>query len=131
LPKFLELMKDSANTISKVALVVDLRGREFFNALYDSLDSLGYEDWLEEHILFLNASDEVLVSRYKETRRSHHLSVCGLPLDGIIQEREILNELYHLKVLHRQIEDVNVDGIIQEREILNELRGRAQRIVDT
>src|SRR5699024_12550043 len=71
LPKFLELMKDSANTISKVALVVDLRGREFFNALYDSLDTLGYEDWLEEHILFLNASDEVLVSRYKETRRSH------------------------------------------------------------
>src|SRR5690625_3840336 len=70
LPKFLELMKDSANTISKVALVVDLRGREFFNALYDSLDTLGYEDWLEEHILFLNASDEVLVSRYKETRRS-------------------------------------------------------------
>src|SRR5699024_1015410 len=66
LPKFLELMKDSANTISKVALVVDLRGREFFNALYDSLDTLGYEDWLEEHILFLNASDEVLVSRYKE-----------------------------------------------------------------
>src|SRR5699024_1618580 len=103
LPKFLELMKDSANTISKVALVVDLRGREFFNALYDSLDTLGYEDWLEEHILFLNASDEVLVSRYKETRRSHPLSDGGLPLDGIMQEREILNEL----------------------------RGRAQKIIDT
>src|SRR5690625_6144084 len=96
-------MKDSANTISKVALVVDLRGREFFNALYDSLDTLGYEDWLEEHILFLNASDEVLVSRYKETRRSHPLSDGGLPLDGIMQEREILNEL----------------------------RGRAQKIIDT
>src|SRR5699024_12676760 len=94
LPKFLELMKDSANTISKVALVVDLRGREFFNALYDSLDTLGYEDWLEEHILFLNASDEVLVARYKETRRSHTLSDGGLHLDGIIQESEILNELH-------------------------------------
>ncbi|GGH75557.1 nucleotide-binding protein YvcJ [Compostibacillus humi] len=103
LPKFLELMKDSANNIQKVALVMDLRGREFFDMLFDALDMLGKEEWLDEHILFLDAKDEKLVSRYKETRRSHPLAQGGLPLTGIRQEREILDEL----------------------------RGRAQRIIDT
>ncbi|OZU88759.1 RNase adaptor protein RapZ [Virgibacillus indicus] len=103
LPKFLELMKDSTNNIRKVALVMDLRGREFFDSLFEALDILGKEEWLHEHILFLDAKDEQLVSRYKETRRSHPLAVGGLPLNGIQQEREILDEL----------------------------RGRAQRIIDT
>ncbi|KKE79643.1 RNase adapter RapZ [Oceanobacillus caeni] len=103
LPKFLELMKDSANTIQKVAVVMDLRGREFFDSLFDALESLGKEEWLDEHILFLDAKDEKLVSRYKETRRSHPLDPGSLPLNGIRQEREILDLL----------------------------RGRAQRIIDT
>lgn len=103
IPKFLELMKDSTNNIRKVALVIDLRGREFFDALYESLDLIGAEDWLEEHIIFLDATDETLVSRYKETRRSHPLDLQGLPLNGIKKEREILDEL----------------------------RGRAQKIIDT
>src|SRR5699024_2806567 len=93
LPKFLELMKDATNNIRKVALVMDLRGREFFDSLFEALDVLGDEEWLDEHILFLDAKEETLVSRYKETRRSHPLSVGGLPLNGIQQEREILDEL--------------------------------------
>ncbi|WP_284141161.1 MULTISPECIES: RNase adapter RapZ [unclassified Virgibacillus] len=103
LPKFLELMRDSTNNIHKVALVMDLRGREFFDSLFEALDILGDEEWLDEHILFLDAKDEQLVSRYKETRRSHPLAIGDLPLKGIKQEREILDEL----------------------------RGRAQRIIDT
>lgn len=103
LPKFLELMRDSTNNIRKVALVMDLRGREFFDSLFEALDILGEEDWLHEHILFLDAKDEALVTRYKETRRAHPLAVGGLPLNGIQQERHILDEL----------------------------RGRAQRIIDT
>lgn len=103
LPKFLELMKDSTNNVTKVALVMDLRGREFFDSLFEALDTLNEENWLKEHILFLDAKDTALVSRYKETRRSHPLAVGGLPLNGISQEREILDEL----------------------------RGRAQRIIDT
>ncbi|MFC4387074.1 RNase adapter RapZ [Gracilibacillus marinus] len=93
LPKFLELMKDATNNIQKVALVMDLRGREFFESLFEALDKLGQENWLEEHILFLDASDQVLVSRYKETRRSHPLAHDGLPLEGIHAERTILDEL--------------------------------------
>ncbi|BAC14424.1 RNase adapter RapZ [Oceanobacillus iheyensis] len=103
LPKFLDLMKDATNNIQKVALVMDLRGREFFDSLFEALDVLAKENWLEDHILFLDAKDEALVTRYKETRRSHPLATDGLPLDGIKQEREILDEL----------------------------RGRAQRIIDT
>ncbi|WP_173915665.1 RNase adapter RapZ [Halobacillus sp. Marseille-Q1614] len=93
LPKFLELMKDSANNISNVALVMDLRGREFFDALFEALDQVGKEDWLQAHILFLDAEDQSLVSRYKETRRSHPLAQEGLPLEGIRQERKLLDEL--------------------------------------
>src|SRR5699024_12383427 len=43
LPKFLELMKDSTNNIRKVALVMDLRGREFFDSLFTALDKLSEE----------------------------------------------------------------------------------------
>lgn len=93
LPKFLELMKDGSNNINKVALVMDLRGREFFDSLFSALDDLTESDWLEEHILFLDAQDKMLVSRYKETRRQHPLAPEGLPLDGIEQERKILSEL--------------------------------------
>ncbi|CQR46482.1 glmZ(sRNA)-inactivating NTPase [Paraliobacillus sp. PM-2] len=93
LPKFLELMKDASNNIHQVALVIDLRGREFFDTLFDALDHLGNADWLEEQILFLDAQDETLVSRYKETRRSHPLAQDGLPLNGILQERKMLDEL--------------------------------------
>ncbi|WP_077301183.1 RNase adapter RapZ [Virgibacillus pantothenticus] len=103
LPKFIDLMKDSTNNIQRVALVMDLRAREFFDSLFEALDVLADEEWLDEHVLFLDAKDEKLVSRYKETRRSHPLAVGGLPLNGIRQEREILDEL----------------------------RGRAQRIIDT
>ncbi|MDC3416164.1 RNase adapter RapZ [Aquibacillus salsiterrae] len=93
LPKFLELMRDASNNIHRVALVMDLRGREFFDSLFEALDKLGKEQWLEEHILFLDADDQSLVSRYKETRRSHPLAQEGLPLEGIEQERRILDEL--------------------------------------
>src|SRR5699024_10743273 len=92
LQKFLELMKDSAHTIYKVALVMNLRECKFFESLYESLDVISHEDWIKEHILFLDAKYEQLVSRYKETRRSHPLAVGDLPLKGIHQERKILDE---------------------------------------
>ena len=93
LPKFLELMKESGNKMNKVALVMDLRGREFFDSLFKSLDNLSQESWVKPSILFLDADDEVLVRRYKETRRTHPLNPLGLPLDGIKLERKLLEEL--------------------------------------
>ncbi|WP_110112480.1 RNase adapter RapZ [Bacillus sp. CGMCC 1.16541] len=93
LPKFLELMKESGNKMNKVALVMDLRGREFFESLFEALDNMAETTWITPQILFLDAKDNVLVTRYKETRRSHPLAQAGLPLDGIQTERELLEEL--------------------------------------
>ncbi|KQL53088.1 glmZ(sRNA)-inactivating NTPase [Heyndrickxia shackletonii] len=93
LPKFLELMKDANNKMNKVALGMDLRGREFFDSLFKALDELAEISWVAPQILFLDADDSVLVRRYKETRRLHPLSPTGLPLEGIAQERTLLEEL--------------------------------------
>ncbi|MEN8701629.1 RNase adapter RapZ [Bacillus infantis] len=93
LPKFLELMKESGNKMNKVALVMDLRGREFFDHLFKALDDLAETSWVAPQILYLDADDSTLVRRYKETRRSHPLAPSGLPLEGIKLERELLEEL--------------------------------------
>jgi RNase adapter protein RapZ len=93
LPKFLELMKESGNKMNKVALVMDLRGREFFDSLFKALDDLAETAWVAPQILFLDADDSTLVRRYKETRRFHPLAQSGLPLEGIKLERDLLEEL--------------------------------------
>jgi UPF0042 nucleotide-binding protein len=93
IPKFIELIEQSAASMSKVALVLDLRAREFFDTLFEAIDQLGKKEFFHYQILYLDASDKVLVQRYKETRRRHPLAPDGLPLEGIQQERKILEEL--------------------------------------
>ncbi|WP_108671586.1 RNase adapter RapZ [Peribacillus acanthi] len=93
LPKFLELMKESGNKMNKVALVMDLRGREFFDSLFKALDDLAETSWMTPQIFFLDADDSALVRRYKETRRTHPLAPSGLPLEGIQLERKLLEDL--------------------------------------
>jgi UPF0042 nucleotide-binding protein len=102
IPKFAELCAQAASQINKIALAVDIRGGEFFDTLFEVLadidkQGIGYE------ILYLEASDETLVRRYKETRRRHPLSSHG----------EVL------------------EVIREERNRLRELRGRANKIIDT
>lgn len=93
IPKFAELIEQSNGKIGKVALVIDLRGREFFAALSESLSYLKNHLTIHSEILFLEASDEVLVQRYKESRRRHPLAPEGMPLDGIRLERKMLDDL--------------------------------------
>jgi RNase adapter protein RapZ len=93
IPKFAELIEQSNGKIGKVALVIDLRGREFFAALSESLNYLKNHLTIHSEILFLEASDEVLVQRYKESRRRHPLAPEGMPLDGIRLERKMLEDL--------------------------------------
>ena len=93
LSMFLTLLKSSEKKISRIAVVMDLRGREFFGSVIESLDALMDDEDISPHIVFLDADDEVLVRRYKETRRSHPLAPIGLPMEGIEKEREMLSEL--------------------------------------
>ena len=102
IPKFAELCAHSEGTVNKIALVSDIRGGRFFDALEDSLGELEKIGFSYE-ILFLEASDAVLVRRFKETRRRHPLAPEGAILDAIAEERRRL------------------EGI----------RGRAHRIIDT
>ncbi|WP_281890763.1 RNase adapter RapZ [Paenibacillus sp. YYML68] len=93
IPKFAELIEQSKGRIGKVALVIDLRGREFFNTLSSSLRYLNENYTITNEILFLESTDAVLVQRYKESRRKHPLAPTGAPLEGIQQERKLLEEL--------------------------------------
>lgn len=93
IPKFIDLVEGSGGKMRKVALVIDLRGREFFDQLFDAIDTIGRESKVTPQILFLDAHDSVLVRRYKETRRSHPLAAGGGPLEGIKAERKLLDDL--------------------------------------
>lgn len=93
IPKFAELIVQSNGKIGKVALVIDLRGREFFTALAESLSYVKEHHTIQHEILFLDAMDNVLVRRYKESRRRHPLAPEGLPLEGIEMERRLLEDL--------------------------------------
>ncbi|MGT2926378.1 RNase adapter RapZ [Streptococcus cuniculipharyngis] len=95
MPKFLDLVQQTEDH-QKVALVVDMRSRLFFNEITQILDQLESKSQLDVKILFLDATDGELVSRYKETRRSHPLAADGRVLDGIILERELLAPLKNL-----------------------------------
>ncbi|MCM3388662.1 RNase adapter RapZ [Ureibacillus chungkukjangi] len=93
LTTFLALMKESERNITQIAAVMDMRGGEFFDSLIDALDILEKEAYVNTRVLFLDAENEALVQRYKETRRSHPLAPQGAPLEGIKKEREMLSEL--------------------------------------
>ncbi len=92
LTKFAELCAQSEGRINKIALVVDIRGGDFFNSLSSSLEMLEEAGYSYE-ILYLEAGDEVLIRRFKESRRRHPLSGEGRILDGIKAEKSRLEEL--------------------------------------
>ncbi|WP_270345668.1 RNase adapter RapZ [Enterococcus thailandicus] len=92
IPKFWELIKESGK-VTKMALGVDLRSRSFFEEIQKMLIEIVNTDFIDTSILFLDASDEELVARYKETRRTHPMAMDGLVTEGIRKERAILNEL--------------------------------------
>lgn len=75
--KFISLLTNSESSdIDKVAMVVDMRSRSF-DALSDIVNDLSDNPQVDFRLLFLDSSDEELVARYKETRRSHPLAEDG------------------------------------------------------
>lgn len=92
IPAFAEVCGQSNGEIEKVGLVVDMRSGNMFNQLPDVLEKLRAKS-IDYDILFLEASDEVLVSRYKQTRRSHPLAPDGGVSEGIAKERKLLESI--------------------------------------
>lgn len=92
IPKFAEACYHADGKIDKIALVIDIRGGKFFDDLFESLRNLK-EQGCKYEILFLEASDEVLIKRFKESRRKHPLAPDGRILNGILMERARLREV--------------------------------------
>lgn len=93
LVKFIEMIRQSQSKMDKIAVVMDLRGRAFFRHLSKALDEVARKDFIIQQVLFLEASDEVLIRRYKETRRNHPLAPQGRISEGIKRERKLLSEI--------------------------------------
>ena len=97
---FIELSVSNSE-IKKAAFVIDIRGGQFFDDLKESIEQLKKEG-RKFKVLFLEASDETLIRRYKETRRDHPMSVGGSIVKGIREERNRLSEI-------RQVSDYIID----------------------
>ena len=87
-----ELVTRSQGAVSRVAVVVDVRGRAFFSDLRTGLEELAAKGVMRR-TLFLEASDELLVRRFEHVRRPHPLQGEGRLIDGITAERALLAEL--------------------------------------
>lgn len=90
--KFAELCSNSDSNINKVAFVIDSRGGSLFKEINQIIDDFE-KNYGKCTILFLDADNDVLVKRYKETRRKHPLSEDGNLIDGLKKEREMLMPL--------------------------------------
>lgn len=93
--KFAELCYQPNSSIDKVALGIDIRGRKFFEALHESLNYLEKENY-EYEMVYLDCNDDVLLKRYKMTRRNHPLAKDMQIPEGIKMERKIMEPLKEL-----------------------------------
>jgi len=107
LPRFLKLKSKADSEITKLALVMDLREREFLQQYPEIFKDLSKEGYRFE-IIFLEASTETLLRRYSQTRRKHPLSEGKSLLEGIQAEREALRELRNLADLVIDTSNYNV-----------------------
>lgn len=89
---FMELVTAPGNAVDKVVLGMDVRADETFDNVEQVLTALREKGYHFE-ILFMDASDEVLVKRYKETRRAHPVCPSGRVEEGIAKERKILEQI--------------------------------------
>jgi len=116
LPKLLEMQSGTASEISKIALVMDIRGKQFLEKHTEIISGLKAEGYNIE-ILFLEASDDSLLQRFSETRRAHPLSEKRTVLDSIKLERDKLSNL-------KQMADNVIDT---SRYNVHELKNLIQR----
>lgn len=92
LPTFLQLINENQQ-VEKIALVMDLRSELFMEEIDDAIAYAESKPAIDTQILYLDTHEKELVSRYKETRRSHPLAKYGLTIDGIREEKEYLERI--------------------------------------
>lgn len=126
LDKFAQITLDKTVKIQNVALGIDIRSGEGIKELEQKLQEIKGMGITFE-ILFLNASNRILLKRYKETRRNHPLSRDGRVEDGIAKEREEMKFLLKkatyvidtsqllIRELKEEIDRIYVDGEVNER----------------
>jgi RNase adapter protein RapZ len=115
IPKFIELCHGYEEEIVRIALGVDLRGGQFLQALPGVLNdarNAGHH----VQVLFFDASDDVLLRRFSETRRPHPLSGQGSTQDGILRERKALESIRALADKVIDTSDFNVHQLKREME---------------
>jgi UPF0042 nucleotide-binding protein len=95
IPKFVELCLSPGSEVSRVALGLDIRNRDFLNAFHGIYESLCKEGYPVE-LLFIEAEDEVLIRRFSESRRPHPLGRGRAVSEGIAEERKKLSDLRDL-----------------------------------
>ena len=91
IPKFAEICLKGHR--EKAAAAVDMRMGEMFPGIFDAIEKLKKMTDISLDILFLDATDEVIVKRFKETRRKHPLSQTGQVMEGIKEERRMLTNI--------------------------------------
>jgi UPF0042 nucleotide-binding protein len=115
-----ELFRHEGSGVRRAAVVSDVRGGEYFEELVEVLGQLT-EAGLEPTVLFLEANEETLLDRFKETRRRHPLAPNGRVLEGIRAEREVLGPLReHADVV---MDTSDLTSAMLRRRIVTELLG--------
>jgi UPF0042 nucleotide-binding protein len=87
-----ELFMHAGSKVARAAIVSDVRGGSYFEGLSAMLDALGAAG-VSHRVVFLEADEQALLTRYKETRRRHPLAPTGSVESGVAREREILAPL--------------------------------------
>ncbi len=117
IPKFAEMLFSVNSKYEKVAVVIDTRVGDMINELLENLEIVK-ESGHDYKLLFVEASDDVLVKRYKETRRSHPLQSENGLLSSIKSEREMLSRLYDAAHVVIDTSDLSVSELYDKlREI--------------
>ncbi len=118
----IDLLRHPGQKIRRAAVVCDVRGGEFFDHLVEVLDEIPATG-LRHRLLFLDADDGTLLTRYKETRRRHPLSPEGSVVTGIAAERSVLEPLRQRA--DRVIDTTGLATASLRRRIANDLLPRS------
>lgn len=124
LSNFVTLCEQGTTPIEKACFVIDARGGEFFNDFKASLEALREKE-IKYQILFLEASDAVLVRRYKASRREHPMARGGKIEEGIARDRAVMSDIRSMAnhvIDTSNMKQVNLNETIQS--ILNPDRSK-------